>query len=189
MPYSRVIFSLLAAVLLAASCGDPTGAIVPDDHSLGWGRALANAVRDSEFPAGVLFMVSCIDVNNDGDPETAIPWQFHYAEASDSTNILIVMVQYTGTTNHIWEDSTSVPLGKLPDYTDAGPWVSAARDSLGSGYSDWEEYALVVKGNEYPEFPVALNVAVLQFMSPDSTEHLSVILDSDKNNVLGIIQY
>ncbi|MCK5116490.1 MAG: hypothetical protein KAR44_07800 [Candidatus Aegiribacteria sp.] len=189
MSYTKVILSLLAAVLLAASCSDPTGAIIPDDHSLGWGQALADAVRDSEFPDGVLFMVSCIDVNDEGDPETAIPWQFYYAEVSDSTSVLIVMVQYIGTTNHIWEDSTSVPLGSLPDYASAGPWVSAARDSLGSAYSDWEEYALVVKGNEYPEFPVVLNVAVLQFMSPDTTSQLSVILDSDNDNVLGMIEY
>lgn len=188
--YFKVTMSLLAAVLLVFGCGsDPTGVFIPDDHSLGWGLALAGEVRDSEFPDGVLFMVSCIDINDEGEPETAIPWQFYYAETSDSTNVLIVMVHYTGTTNHLWEDSTSVPLGQLPDYDDAGPWVSAARDSMGSTYSDWEEYALVVKGNDYPEFPVVLNVAVLQFMSPDTTGQLSVILDSDNDNVLGIIEY
>ncbi len=189
MSYLKVILSLLAAVLLAASCNDPTGVIVPDDHSLGWGLNLADAVRDTQFPDGLLFMVSCIDINDEGDPETAIPWQFYYAEPSDSTSILIVMVQYIGTTNYIWEDSTSVPLGSLPDYASAGPWLDAARDSMGSTYSDWEEYALIVKGNDYPEFPVVLNVAVLQFMSPDTTSQLSVILDSDNDNVLGMIEY
>ncbi len=189
MSYSRVVLSLFAAVLLAASCGDPAGVIVPNEHTLGWCQDLADEVRDSEFPAAGLFMVSCIDINDEGEPETAIPWQFYYAETSDSTNVLIVMVQYIGTTNHIWEDSTSVPLGSLPDYDDAGPWLDAARDSMGSAYSDWEEYALVVKGNDYPEFPVVLNVAVLQFMSPDTTSQLSVILDSDNNKVLGIIEY
>ncbi len=187
--YFKVVMSLLAAVLFAASCNDPTGAIIPDDHSLGGGLALADAVRDSEFPEGVLFMVSCIDINDEGEPETAIPWQFYYAETSDSTNVLIVMVQYIGTTNYLWEDSTSVPLGQLPDYDDAGSWVSAARDSMGQEYSDWEEYALVVKGNDYPEFPLVLNVAVLQFMSPDSTGQLSAIINSDNNSVLGIIEY
>lgn len=187
--YFKAVISLLAAVLLAASCNDPTGAIIPDDHGLGWGLALADAVRDSEFPEGVLFMVSCIDINDEGEPETAIPWQFYFAETSDSTSVLIVMVQYIGTTNYLWEDSTSVPLGQLPDYDDAGPWVSAARDSMGAAYSDWEEYALVVKGNEYPEFPLVLNVAVLQFMSPDSTGQLSAIINSDNNSVLGLIEY
>ncbi len=189
MSYWRVILSLLAAVLLVASCDDPTGTVILEEHSLGWCCVIANEVRDTEFPEGVLFMVSCIDINDEGEPESAIPWQFYYAETSDSTNVLIVMVQYLGTTNHFWEDSTSVPLGALPDYDDAGPWLDAARDSMGSDYSDWEEYALVVKGNDYPEFPVVLNVAVLQFMSPDTTSQLSVILDSDNDNVLGIIEY
>jgi len=187
--YFKVALSLLATVLLAASCSDPTGAIMPDDHSLGEGLALADAVRNSEFPEGLLFMVSCIDINDEGEPETAIPWQFYYAETSDSTNVLIVMVQYIGTTNFLWEDSTSVPLGQLPEYDDAGSWVSAARDSMGQEYSDWEEYALVVKGNDYPEFPLVLNVAVLQFISPDSTGQLSAIINSDNNNVLGLIEY
>ena len=187
--YFKLVMSFFAALLLVASCNDPAQVIVPNEHNLGWGLNLADAVRDVQFPDGVLFMVSCIDINDEGEPENAIPWQFYYAETSDSTNVLIVMVQYIGTTNYIWEDSTSVPLGKLPDYDDAGPWLDAARDSMGSAYSDWEEYALVVKGNDYPEFPVVLNVAVLQFMSPDTTGQLSVILDSDNNNVLGIIEY
>ncbi len=172
-------------------CGsDPTGGgLIPDEHTLGWGRNLANAVRDTEFPDGELFMASCVDLNDEGKPETGFPWMFYYAEPSDSTNVLIVLVQYIGTTNCIWEDSTSVPLGGLPDYDDAAPWLDAARDSMGTAYSDWEEYALVVKGNDYPEFPVVLNVAVLQFMSPDTTSQLSAILDSDNNNVLGLIEY
>jgi len=190
MSYSRVILSLLATVLLVFGCGsDPAGVIIPAEHSLAWGLNLANPVRDSEFPDGVLFMVSCIDINDEGKPETAIPWQFYYAEPSDSSNVLIVMVQYIGTTNYFWEDSTTVPLGELPDYDDAGPWLNAARDSMGSAYSDWEEYALVVKGNDYPEFPVVLNVAVLQFMSPDTTSQLSAVIDSDNNNVLVLIEY
>jgi hypothetical protein len=136
--YFKAVMSLLAAVLLTASCNDPTGAIIPDDHSLGGGLVLADAVRDSEFPEGVLFMVSCIDINNEGEPETAIPWQFYYAETSDSTNVLIVMVQYIGTTNYLWVVSSSVAIGQLPDYVDAGPWVSAAMDSMGATYSEWE---------------------------------------------------
>ena len=187
--FLRISLSLFITCMLIIACGnDPTG-ITGDDHSLGWGLALADAVRDVQFPDALLFMISCIDINDEGDPETAIPWQFYYAEPSDSTSILIVMVQYIGTTNYIWEDSTSVPLGALPDYTDAGPWLAAARNSMGSAYSDWEEYALVVKGNDYPEFPVVLNVAVLQFMSPDTTSQLSVIIDSDNDNVLGMIEY
>lgn len=191
MSYMRVVLSLLIAGLLAYGCSDPTGTgvLLPDEHSIGWGLAIADSVRDIEFPEGLLFMVSCIDINDEGECETAIPWQFYYAETSDSTNILIVMVQYIGTTNIFWEDSTSVPLGELPDYEDAGPWVSAARDSMGSQYSDWEEYALLVKGNDYEEFPWVLNVALLQFMSPDTTQQVSAILDSDNNNVLAIIEY
>ncbi len=190
MSYLRVILSLLAAVLLVFGCGsDPAGIVVPDEHSLGWCCVIANEVRDTEFPEGVLFMVSCIDINDEGNPETAIPWQFYYAETSDSSNVLIVMVQYIGTTNHFWEDSTSVPLGALPEYDVAGPWLDAARDSMGSTYSDWEEYAMVVKGNDYPDFPLVLNVTVLQFMSPDTTDQVSVILNSDNNDVLLIIDY
>jgi len=187
--FVKVLLPLFIACMLIIGCdNDPTG-LVPDDHSLGWGIALANAVRDTEFPSGVLVMASCIDINEEGDPETAIPWQFYFAEPSDSTNVLIVMVQYIGTTNFLWEDSTSIPLGQLPEYDDAGPWVTAARDSMGSAYSGWEEYALVVKGNDYPDFPLVLNVAVLQFMSPDTTSQLTAILDSDNDNVLGLIVY
>jgi hypothetical protein len=185
-----ISLSLFAATLLVIGCdSNPASIITPVQHSLGWGLNLANAVRDSEFPAGVLFMESCIDIDDEGNAETAMPWQFYYAEPSDSTNVLIVMVQYIGTTNFFWEDSTSVPLGQLPEYNDAGPWVTAARDSMGSAYSDWEEYALIVKGNDYPDFPVVLNVAVLQFMSPDTTSQLTAILDSDNDTVLGLIEY
>ena len=186
----KVILSLLAAVLLAASCSDPTGVIAPpDDHSLGWGQALADAVRDTQFPDGLLFMVSCIDINDEGDPETAIPWQFYYSDSLGSDSVLIVMVQYIGTANYIWEYSSSAPLGFLPDYASAAPWLDAARDSMGSTYSDWEEYALVVEGNDYPDYPLVLNVAVLQFMSPDTTGQLTVILDSDNDKVLGIFEF
>jgi len=184
-----ITLSLFAAILSITGCSDPAGIITPVERSLGWGLNLANVVRDSEFPEGVLFMASCIDIDDEGDAETAIPWQFYYAESSDSTNVLIVMVQYIGTTNFLWEDSTSVPLGQLPEYDDAGPWVTAARDSMGSAYSDWEEYALVVKGNDYPDFPYVLNVAVLQFMSPDTTSQLTAILDSDNDKVLGLIEF
>ena len=188
--YFKVTMSLLAAVLLVFGCSsDPAGIILPDEHSLGWGYNLADAVRDIQFPDGVLFMLSCADINDEGKPETGFPWMFYYAESSDSTNVLIVFVQYIGTTNYLWEDSTSVPTGSLPDYDDAGPWLDAARDSMGSVYSDWEEYSLIVQSNDYPEFPVALNVAVLQFVSPDTTGQLTVILDSDNDNVLGIFEF
>jgi len=187
---SKVILSLLAAVLLVLGCSsDPAGIILPPEHSLGWGLNLANPVRDSEFPAGELFMLSCADINDEGKPETGFPWMFYYAEPSDSSNILIVFVQYIGTTNYVWEDSVSVPTGELPEYADAGPWLDAARDSMGSVYSDWEEYSLIVQSNDYPEFPLALNVAILQFVSPDTTSQLTVILDSDNDNVLGMIEY
>jgi len=190
MSRAGVVFSLFAAVVILIGCGsDPTGTLLPNEHSLGWALNLANPVRDSEFPDGKLFMVSCIDINDEGESESAIPWQFYYAELSDSSNVLVVFVQYIGTTNFLWEDSTSVPLGQLPEYDDAGPWLDAVRDSIGSAYSDWEEYALLVKGNDYPEFPWVLNVAVLQFMSPDTTEQLSAIVNSDDNNVLAIVQY
>ncbi|MFO8183101.1 MAG: hypothetical protein R6U39_02900 [Candidatus Aegiribacteria sp.] len=185
--------SLIAAAgLVLFGCGsDPAGSggLLPDEHSIGWARNLADPVRDLELPDGVLFMISCIDINDEGQPENLIPWQFYYTEPSDSSDVLIVMVQYTGTTNHFWEDDTSVPISELPDYDDAGPWVNSARAGMGQGYSDWEEYALIVKGNDYPEFPMALNVAVLQFMSPDTTEQLTAIINSDTDSLLAIIEY
>ncbi|MBN2607740.1 MAG: hypothetical protein JXA64_01390 [Candidatus Fermentibacteraceae bacterium] len=188
----RAAACLLAAWLLAAGCGDDStgpGSIIPDDHSLGWGQAIADGVRDTEFPAGHLYLVSCIDVNEDGEPETAIPWQFYYGDQADSNNVLIVMVQYIGTTNILWESDPTVPSGELPAYDDAGPWVSAAREQLGSQYSDWEEYALIVKGNDYSQFPWVFNVAVLQFMSPDTTEQMTAVIDADTDSVLVIFQY
>lgn len=188
----RLTAVLAASVALVISAGcdtDPAGIITPVELDLGSAIGYAKPVRDSLLPDGEMFMVSCIDVDDEGFPETGVPWQVYYADPADSSEILIVMVMELGATTHLWQDSTSVPLGVLPEYDHAGPWVEAAKDSLGQQYSNWEEYALVVKGNEYPDFPLVLNVAVLQFMSPDTTEQISVILDSDNDSVLGFIQY
>ncbi|MBD3276702.1 MAG: hypothetical protein GF388_00225 [Candidatus Aegiribacteria sp.] len=192
--FSRLTVALCftAAVVLVAGCGsNPSGSggSGAAQYSLGWGRNLADQVRDTELPDGLLFMISCIDVNDEGEPETGLPWQFYYADPADSSNVLIVLVQYIGTTNHYWEDSTNVPVTELPDYDDAGPWVEVAKDSMGTAYEDWEEYALIVKGNDYPEFPLITNVAVLQFMSPDTTEQATAIVDSDNDSFLGLITY
>ncbi|OPL19238.1 MAG: hypothetical protein AVO35_11715 [Candidatus Aegiribacteria sp. MLS_C] len=188
----RVTACLLASGLIVAGCGDDAtgpGGILPDDYSLGWGREIADGVRDSEYPEGYLYMISCIDVNDSGEPETAISWQFNYGAPGDSNNVLIVIVQYIGTTNTLWESDPTVPDGELPDYDDAGPWVEAAREQLGSQYGDWEEYALLVKGNDYSQFPWVLNVAVLQFMLPDTTEQMTAVIDADTDSVLVVFNY
>jgi len=74
----RVVISLLIAGLFVYGCSDPTGTtgeLLPDEHSIGWGLAIADSVRDIEFPEGLLFMVSCIDINDEGECEPAMPWQ------------------------------------------------------------------------------------------------------------------
>ena len=182
---------LLSSILLALACGsDPSGSGGSGgEHSLGWGQDLADQVRDSQYPEAELFYIACVDINDDGERETAVPWTFYYADSSDTTNVLAVIVQYIGTTDYFWQNETTVPLSPLPDYDDAGPWLDAARDSLGADYSDWEEYALTVQGNEYEEYPLTLNVAIIQFMSPDTTEQLSAIIDADSNTLLGYVEY
>lgn len=186
----RAFLAISAACLLVVGCGsDPSGSGGPggDEHSLGWGMDLADGVRDSELPNGELFYIACIDVNEEGEPETNIPWQFYYAVPSDSTNLLIVVVQYNGMTTHYWETETALPLVSLPDYDDAGPWLTAVSDTLGAEFDDWEEYALMVKGNDYPEYPQVLNVAIIQYMSPDTTEQLTAIVNADNDTFLGYV--
>jgi len=189
----RFALSLTAAAALMLACGsDPTGegSSGYDEHSLGWGREIADEVRDSEYPEGELFYILCPDLNDEGEPEEGVPWTFYYAAPSDTTNVLAVIVEYyTGNTTTVWQTETTVPFVDMPDYDDAGPWVSAARDTLGSEYSQWEEYALNVQGNNYPDFPLVLYVAILQFMSPDSTDQLSVIMDADESSVLLVVNY
>lgn len=188
----RIFVSFAAAVFLVLACGsDPTGSGEPSygQYSLGWGQDLADPVRDEQLPDGVLSMITCININDEGELEFGIPWQFYYVDDSDTTEVLVVLVQYLGTTNYLWGDTTSIPMGELPDYNDAGPWLDAARDSLGSAYDDWEEYAMTVNANPYPEFPWVSNVAIIQFFSPDTTEQVSAIIDADENDVLAIIQY
>jgi hypothetical protein len=189
----KYLLSLSAALLLVIACGGssagPGGGTSYDQYSLGWGRNLANPVRDAQLPDGVLFMITCINIDDEGLLEFGMPWQFYYAEPNDPDSLLIVMVQYIGTTNHFWEDSTSIPVAELPDYDDAGTWLDAARDSMGAAYEDWEEYALTVNANPYAQFPWVSNVAILQFMSADTTEQASVVLDADENQVLMIIDY
>jgi hypothetical protein len=188
----RILVCFAGACLIASGCGDDPsgpGSLLPDDNSLGWGQDIADEVRDSEYPGGHLYMISCIDVNESGEPETGLPWQFYYGAPGDSNNVMIVMVQYFGTTNVFWETDPTVPTGELPSYDDAGPWVEASRNQMGSQYDDWEEYALIVKGNDYPEFPWVINVAVLQFMSPDTTEQMTAVIDSDTDSVLVIFNY
>lgn len=181
---------LAAAAVLIAGCDDPAGLgeLLPE-HGLGWGRELADSVRDEEFPEGSLCMASCVDVDDEGRAETGLPWMFVYRAQADTTDLFVVLVQYVGTTDHYWDDSLTVPPGQLPAYDDAGPWVTAAKDSLGAAYADWEEYALLVQSNDYPQFPQAVNVAVLQFMEPDSTGQISVVLNPDQGSVLGFLQY
>ncbi len=196
MPSSfRLTLCIVAGILLVAACGsDPSGSGNSGygEHSLGWGREIADGVRDSEYPGAELFYIVCADLNSEGLPEEGIPWFFYYADSasSDSNNVLAVSVEYyTGSPTSFWQSDVTVPLTGLPEYNDAGPWVTAARDSLDSGYSGWNEYTLNVQGNDYPEFPMALNLALIQYMSPDSTEQLTVIVDADENTVLDVIEY
>jgi hypothetical protein len=189
---TKALFSVAAAGLLVMACGsDPSGGGGGfAEHSLGWAREIAHGVRNSEYPEGELFFILCPDINDQGEAEEGVPWLLYYAAPSDTANILAVMVEYyTGNPSISWQSATPYPLVELPDYNDAEPWIGAARDSLGTAYSDWEEYTLNVQGNTYEEFPLVLNVAVIQFMSPDTTGQVSVIVDADNDNVLLWLEY
>ncbi len=194
MTYFKIFIPLMATALLVFACGSDStgpsgGGTTYGTYSLGWGQDLADPVRDAQLPNGDLFAISCVDINDEGNLEFGIPWQFYYVDPADTTSMLIVMVLYTRNTTYLWEDSSTVYSTELPDYNDAGPWVDAARDSMGPNYDDWEEYALTVVGNPYTQFPWVSNVAILQFMSADTTDQASVILDADDNQVLQIIDY
>ncbi|HUT99139.1 MAG TPA: hypothetical protein VM054_08690 [bacterium] len=189
----KTLLALLCTLVLAlvpgcaSSTGDGDGN--GDDHSLGWGRDLADAVRDEELPDGSLYNIVCIDVTDDGEPEEDQSWQFYYAElpGGPDEDVLIVTVQYNGSTFTIWETDSSLPLEGLPDYDDAGPWVEAAAEALADeGYPDWLPQSLVVEPYDGDDFPGTTNWAALGFVPPDSPGQATVAVDTDTNDVLDV---
>ncbi len=189
----KYVIPFVFGVFLVMACGNnPVGSQHEGsqyaEHSLGWGRELAEKVRDQKLPKGDLFMISCMDVDDEGKQEFGIPWQFYFVDPADTSVALMVAVQYIGNTTTMWEDSMAVSVTELPDYDSAGPWVTAARDTLGAEYDDWEENSLLVVANNDPDLPLVSDVAMLQFVSPDSTRLLNVVIDADDNTPLVILE-
>jgi hypothetical protein len=176
---------------LVPGCTSPTGGGGWDDyedgtdHGLGWGIDLANAARDAELPYGVLYKIVCPDVTLDGEPEVNLPWQFDYAKLRYGEDVLIVVVQYDGSTGTQWGTDSNLPLSGLPNYNDAGPWVQAAAAAVAkAGHPDWLPRSLVVEPYDGEDFPNTDNIAVLVFVSEDFQEQITVVLDADTNEVL-----
>jgi len=193
----KITLALLCTLVLAlapgcdSSTGDGGGDGDGDGngHSLGWGRNLADAVRDAELPDGTLYNIACIDVTDDGEPEENLPWQFYYAElpGGPDEDVLIVIVQYDGSTDTQWETDSSLPPEALPDYDDAGPWVEAAADALADeGYPDWIPRSMVVEPYDGDDFPGTDNWTALVFVPPDFQGQANVVVDADTNEVLDV---
>ncbi len=195
----KTLLALLCTLVLAlvpgcaSSTGDGGGDGDGDGdgngHGLGWGINLADAVRDAEMPDGVLYNIACIDVTGDGEPEENLPWQFYYAELPGGADedVLIVIVQYDGSTNTMWVTDSSLPPEGLPDYDDAGPWVEAAADALADeGYPDWLPQSLFVEPYDGDDFPGTENWAVLVFVPEDYTGQANIAVDADTNEVLDV---
>jgi hypothetical protein len=191
----KTLLVLLCTLVLAlvpgctSSTGGGDGDGDGDGHSLGWGRNLADAVRDTELPDGLLYNIACVDVTDDGEPEENLPWQFYYAElpGGDDEDVLIVVVQYDGSTDTFWETDSSLPPDGLPDYDDAGPWVEAAADALADeGYPDWIPRSLAVEPYDEDDFPGTENWAVLVFVPEDFQGQANIAVDADTNEVLEV---
>lgn len=189
----KILLALLCTLVLALApgCASTTGDGDGDgdDHSLGWGRDLADGVRDTDMPDGVLYNIACAYVTADGEPEENFPWQFYYAElpGGPDEDVLIVLVQYDGSTYTLWETDSSLPLAGLPDYDDAGPWVEAAADALADeGYPDWLPMSLFVEPYDGDDFPGTVNWAILTFVPEDLQREAIVLVDADTNEVLDV---
>jgi hypothetical protein len=191
--HAKLFLTLVCALglVLAPGCASSTGDGNGDgdDHSLGWGRNLADDVRDAELPDGSLYNIACIDVTDDGEPEENLPWQFYYAElpGGPDEDVLIVVVQYDGSTDTQWDTDSGLPPVGLPDYDDAGPWVEAAAEALADeGYPDWLPRSLAVEPYDGDDFPGTENWAVIVFVPEDFQGQANVFVDADTNEVLDV---
>jgi len=187
----KFLTALLCTLVLALvpGCTSSTGDGDGDGHGLGWGRNLADGVRDAELPDGVLYNIVCADITPDGEPEENLPWQFYYAElpGEDDEDVLIVVVQYDGSTNTQWDTDSSLPPEGLPDYDDAGPWVEAAIDAMADeGYPDWLPWNLAVEPYDGDDFPGTVNWALIIFVPEDFQREAVVAVDTDTNEVLDV---
>jgi len=189
----KILLALLCTLVLAlvpgcaSSTGDGDGD--GDGHSLGWGRALADAVRDTELPDGSLYNILCPDITADGEPAENIPWNFYYAElpGEEDEDVLIVTVQYDGSTFVTWDTDSSLPPVGLPDYDDAEPWVDAAIEAMDAeGYSDWNPWWLFVEPYDEDDFPDTVNWTVIAFTPEDFQQEAIVAVDADTNEVLDV---
>ena len=118
-----LVLALAPGFASSTGDGDGGGDGGGDERSLVWARNLADNVRDTELPEGSLCNICCINVTDDGDSDRKAPWEFYYTEhlGCRDEKVLIVSVEYDGTTRTIWNSYFNIPPEGLPDYDDAGP--------------------------------------------------------------------
>ena len=171
---------------LLIGCNDDT-TTGPDnegqsDHSIGWAINIANGVRDNQFGEAELIGVICADIQDNGEPEVNMPWQVFFAEVpSPDGRVLEVIVMYDGSTTVFWENDSSLPVTPMPEYDDAGPWVTTARNGIGAEYANATALSLLVGPNEYEEYPDVANMVIINFYDDSTGTQIIALVDADDN--------
>ncbi len=189
--------SFLIAILcgltltLLQGCGNAAGnGGEPEEYpdlSLGWGRLLAEKVRDAELPGAELAYVFAGFVDGDGLLEDANSfYRFFFTETQPllDTDGLWVTVYPSGGTDHS-EDRCAYE-EPLPVFSGAGPWIETADGALesigGVNFTDRTyEVREAVLFHAWADFIVQVD-----YWWEEDEHRAKVILNAETNEIIDV---
>jgi len=191
MRQSFLIATLCGLTLFMSCDGDTGNGGEPEkypDLSLGWGRLLAEEVRDAELPGGEQIYAFAAFVDGDGLLEYADSfYRFFFAEPQPllDTDGLWVTVYHSGDTGHfVGKCAYEEP---LPVFSDAGPWIETADGALEAiGGVDFTHRTYEVReGCQLYEPPDAFVVQV-DYWWEENEHRARVILNAETGEIIHV---
>ncbi|MCK4594474.1 hypothetical protein KAU45_08220 [bacterium] len=190
MRRSFLIATLCGLTLFMSCDGDTGNGGEPEEYpdlSLGWGRLLAEEVRDAELPGGEQIYAFAVFVDGEGLLEDVDSfYHFFFAEPQSllDTDGLWVTVYHSGDTGHfVGKCAYEEP---LPVFSDAGPWIETADGALetigGVDFTDRTyEVREAVLFHAWADFVVQVDY----WWEPDR-HRAKVILNAETNEIIDV---
>jgi len=197
------LVALLAVVLLVTLVGCETGTGGTSSgektaRSYEWARKIANEVRDTEMPDGILCAAGAFPIEANGlikdNVETGgkeTGWTLYYYDAGAAAEVfycLTVNVHASGEVSFTTDTQIEAEDG-LPAYNNGNVsgWIATMDAAVNEGSLDYNDRAFQISSGSVT-FPEIDNVAGMFYIGNDSLA-AAVALNADTGEVLGVYFY
>jgi len=177
---------IVTLLLVITGCDTGTGGTSSGEktaRSFEWARKIANEVRDTEMPDGVLGGIAAVYIDGSGliDPDSIeATWVFGFAPdgAGAEVAVLTVYVDADGETAHSTGGSSSFE--PIPDYNNGKVvfWITTADAEVDEENLDYAHRMFVCTEQD------GINVVTMYYVASNGSYVAGVYLNADTGEVL-----